>query len=315
MEQKGKTLLALTGITTAALHIINRVEFSRDTMKKILLCSENKYYEWRFGKVKYTKKGSGSPILLLHDLTLGSSSYEFYKLEDALSQKHEIYSVDFLGYGLSDKPEITYTTYLYVQMVTDFIKNIIGRKTDIITSGDAFPIAVMACHNDGDIIRKMAAINPPSLYLLNQIPSRQTRILKLLLETPILGTFIYNLHAGREAFLRRFREEYFYCPYNIKEKDIDSYLEAAHTSDYHCKYAYASYLGTYLNTNIVHALKEINNSIYLIAGAKIPDCKTVMQNYAYYNNAMEISYIPNTKRLPHLEKPGEVLSLLNLYLD
>lgn len=315
MSQKGKTLLALAAIAATTIHVINRIEYSHATIKSILPSTENRYYEWRFGKIKYSKKGSGTPLLLLHDLTPGSSSYEFSKIIDSLAQKHEVYAIDFLGYGLSDKPDITFTNYLYVQMVTDFIKNIIGRKTDIIATGDAFPVAVMVCHNDNNVVKNMIAINPPSLYQLNQIPSKQTKVLKLLLEAPILGTFIYNMHTSKTAFTKLFQEEYFYNPYNVEEKDIDSYVEAAHTPDYHSKHAYASYVGRYLNASIVHALKEIDNSICLIMGECKNDNKNIADNYIYYNNAIEATYVPNSKQLPHLEKPEKILSCLDMYLS
>lgn len=315
MKQKGKTILALAAVTVTTLHVINRIQYSHSTLKNILASTENKYYEWRFGKIKYIKKGSGSPILLLHDLTPGSSTYEFHKMINALSKNHEVYCLDFLGYGLSDKPNITFTNYLYVQMVTDFVKNIIGRKTDIIATGHAFPVAVMTCHNDNDIVKNLIAINPSSLYEMNQIPSKQTKVLKILMDTPILGTFIYNMHTCKTAFTKLFRDEYFYNPYGVQDKDIDSYVEASHTADHHSKHAYTSYIGKYLNANIVHALKELDNSIYIIAGAEKEGSKDIVDNYIYYNNAIEASYIAETKQLPHLEKAEEVLSYLDMYLS
>lgn len=315
MNQKSKTILALAGLAAVSIHIINRVEYSRSTVKDLLSCSQNKYYEWRFGKIRYIKKGSGSPVLLLHDLTLGSSSYEYHKIMDELAKEHEVYCMDLLGYGLSDKPDITYTNYLYVQLITDFIKTVIGRKTDIIASGDTAPVAVMACHNDSEIIRNLTMINPQGLFQLNQIPSKQTKILKFLLETPVLGTFIYNLHANKTEITRLFQDRYFYNPYNIEERDILSYLEAAHTPDHHSKHTYASYIGRYTNANIVHALKEINNNIFILAGSAKEDNRTIIENYEYYNSAIESVFITNTKQLPHLEKPDEVTEHLKTYLS
>jgi len=313
--KKGKTMLVLAGLATAAMHIMNRIEYTRSTFKNTLSCSSNKYYEWRFGKIRYHKKGAGYPILLLHDLTIGSSSYEYCRIEDELSKKYEVYSIDFLGYGLSDKTDITYTNYLYVQMITDFIKTIIGRRTNVIASGDASPIAFMVCHNDHDLVNKLIVINPQSLYQLNQIPSKQTRLLKFFMETPILGTFIYNLHSSKAAFYKLFQEKFFFNPNNIEEKDILTYIEAAHTPDHNSKHAYASYIGRYMNANIIHALKEINNSIYMIAGSDKEDNQTIVENYVYYNNAIESVFIPKTKQLPHMEKPDEVLNYLSVYLS
>jgi len=53
MKQKGKAFIILTGLVTVSIHIINRIEYSRATIKNVLACSENNYYEWRFGKVRY----------------------------------------------------------------------------------------------------------------------------------------------------------------------------------------------------------------------------------------------------------------------
>lgn len=314
MKQKTKNLIALAGISTFTIHFINRIQYSLNTVKNVLACSENNYYEWRFGKIRYTKKGNGSPLLLIHNLVQGSSNYEFHCLSESLSKNYEVYSIDLLGYGLSDKPDMTYTNYVYVQLIIDFIKSIIGKKTNIITSGDSAPAVIMACHNDPEVIEKMILINPQSLYKANQIPSKQTKALKLLIETPIIGTFIYNLLNNKTAYENLFKTEYFYNQIKIDEKDIFSYLEAAHTPNYHSKHAFASYVGRYMNANIIHALKEINHSIYIIAGEETKDIQTTVENYEYYNTAIESVYIPKTKLLPHLENPEETLKQCETFL-
>ena len=314
MKHKIKTFSILASITMIVIHIINRVYYSVYSVKSYLNSSDNHYYEWRFGKIRYIKKGSGTPLLLIHDLTPGSSNYEFHKLIEALSKNYEVYALDLIGYGLSEKPNMTYTNYLYVQLLIDFIKNVIGKRTNILATGDAAPIAVMACHNDPEVIGKMIYINPQSLYQLNQIPSKQTKALKLLIDCPIIGTFVYNLLTNRSTLERNFTEEYFHNPINIEEKDILTYLESAHTPNYTSKYAFSSYIGRYVNANIIHALKEINNSIYIIAGEEKKDNHTIIENYEYYNNAIESIFISKTKHLPHLERPEAVLKQIETFL-
>lgn len=315
MKHKVKTMIVLSGLVTATLHVINRIQYSNYIMKDVLSSPDNHYYEWRFGKIRYTRKGSGTPLLLLHDLTVGSSSYEFNKVIDTLAEKHEVYALDFLGYGLSDKPNMTYTNYLYVQLINDFIKNIIGKKTDIIATGDSAPVAVMVCHNAPEEINKMIFINPQSLYRLNQIPSKQTRAMKLIMETPILGTFIYNLYTSRTSIEKLFQNEYFYDSKKIDPAFVTAYLESCHQQDYKSKFAYTSYLGRYLNANIIHAVKEINHSIYILAGKEKDDNDTIVDNYEYYNSSIESVFVAKTKQLPHLEKPVEVLKELKTFLN
>ena len=66
--------------------------------------------------------------------------------------------------------------------------------------------------------------------------------------------------------------------------------------------------------NILHELKEINNSILIIGGEKEKDIKTTIENYKYYNASIEDCYIPATKHLPHLESPDEILNQLRMFL-
>ncbi len=315
MKRKLQTLVIFSGFTAGIIHIINRIENSLYTSNKYLIYSENNYYEWRFGKIRYIKKGTGSPVLLIHDLSLGSSVYEFNRIIDKLSENHEVYAIDLLGYGLSDKPNITYTNFLYVQLVIDFIKNVIGKKADIIVTGDSVQIAIMACHNDPEVIRHMVFINPQNIYESNKIPSKQTKLFKLLLDTPILGTFIYNLFSKKELIEKKFKNKYFCDSSKIEEKDILSYMKAAHFPDYSSKYAFSSYIGKYMNANIVHALKEINHSISIIAGEEEKNIHNTIDNYIYYNSSIETIFIKNSKHLPHMEMGDKTIEYIKIFID
>ncbi|MDD3139110.1 MAG: alpha/beta hydrolase [Lachnospiraceae bacterium] len=315
MKRKFNTIITLSTLTAISIHIINKLVCSFSTVKEKLSGSENHYYEWRFGKIRYTVSGSGSPILMIHDLTIGSSQYEYHKLLHELAKNHEVYAIDLLGYGLSDKPNMTYTNYMFVELINDFIKTIIGRKTDIIASGDSAPIALMSCHNDNHLINRMILINPQSLYQLNTIPSKQSKILKLLFEVPVIGTFIFNLMSSKKRIENDFHNKYYYNKTLINSNDIDTYVESSHLNDSSSRYSFASYIGKYTNTNIIHALKEIDNGIYLICGEEKEDIKTIVENYVYYNPSIENSYIKDTKQLPQLEQPEELLKQILLYLN
>lgn len=314
MNKKLATITLLSGSSIAAIHIINRVHTSLCTVKNLLRNSENYFYDWRFGKIRYQKKGKGTPLLFIHDLTIGSSSYEFHRLINNLTEKHEIYSIDLLGYGLSDKPSMTYTNNLYEQLINDFIKNVIGKKTSVVATGESVPFVIMACHNNPEIMNKIICINPQSLYLQNQIPSKQTSLFKIFIETPVVGTFIYHILSNRTSIEQTFQKQYFFHPEEIREKYIYNYLEAAHLGGYHAKYTFASYAGKYMNMNILYELKGINNSILMIGGEEEENIKTTIENYKYYNAAIEDVYIPETRHLPQLEAPDAVLEQINMFL-
>ena len=309
MNKTIKTIGVLSVATLGAIHIINRMHFSKIVTTEI----EQHDYEWRFGKIHYTKVGSGKPILLLHSLECGSSSYEFHRFISNLSKDQEVYAFDLLGYGQSEKVNMTYTNYLYVELLSDFIKNVIGKKVDIITSGDSSSIAILACHNEPELFDQMIFINPQSIYQSNIIPDRKTKLLKLLIDMPIIGTMVYNIRSSKTKIEENFVNCYYYDSNQIIDDDITTFYKNAHNFNYKVKYSYSSYISHYTNMNIIHALKEINNNITIVIADGINDYETILENYKYYNNAIESIILPNKMLMPHMESPDELYKDINPY--
>lgn len=311
MKHKIKTLATLAALSTAAIHIINKTTENKYNQKDIIKTSDDQYYEYRFGKIRYTKEGEGNPILLIHGLDTGSSSYEFHKINHKLSESHCVYTIDLLGYGLSDKPEITYTNYFYVQLIHDFIKNIIKEKVTLITSGESSTIALMTNYLNEQLVDKMIFINPQYIFDMNIIPSKQNKKMQTLYELPIYGTFAYHLIHNNERLKNKFLSEYFYDPANIKEKDIDAYMEASHIGGANNKYSFSSVENHYTNINFLQALKQNTKPILILAGTDLENSNKNIDNYKFYNTNISSHMIPNTKKLPHLENPEEVISKIN----
>ena len=312
MKKKLKNLVLFTSLSACGIHLLNKFLTFTATIRELLKTELGYYYEWRFGKIFYTRQGKGSPLLLIHDLTTGSSSYEWNKLISKLAENHTVYTIDLLGCGRSDKPNLTYTNFLYVQLISDFIKNIIGHKTDVIVTGDSAPLVVTACSNDETLFNKVIMINPTSLYKLNEIPSKRTKTLKLLIETPILGTLLYNIYALKTNVENKFVEKYFFNPFKVTDAYINTYYEASNLGN--AKYLFASLKGRYTNMNILHALKNINHSLFIIGGSEEEDIKTTIDNYSYYNPSIESYIISKTKHLPQLETPKDTLEQIEIFL-
>lgn len=313
--KKVSLILGFISVFTVLLHLINKITFFLASMKDILYSENSNYYNWRFGKIFYTKKGIGSPILLIHDLNCTSSDYEWRNIIKELSQTHTVYTLDLLGCGRSEKPKMTYTNYLYVQLVTDFVKNIIKHSTDLVVTGKSTSIAVMSCYIDSQIFRNIVLINPTDINYLNKYPKYKNKLLKHIIDLPIIGTTIYNILVSKTMITDSFKFIYFHDSKNVKRRYIDAYNEAAHLSGAASKYIYSSIKSHYTNTNIIHALKDINNSIYIIGGEQTEDILKTIEDYIFYNPAIESSIIANSKLLPQIENPSELLRYLDLYLN
>lgn len=84
-------------------------------------------------------------------------------------------------------------------MLCDFISEVIQEKTDVIASGYSSSFLITSCNINPDIYGKLILVNPEDLAVLNQAPTHSTKILKILLKTPLIGTLVYNM-LNRKRF-------------------------------------------------------------------------------------------------------------------
>ncbi len=287
MKKQRKLLngILITGLTVAAISAINKCIAVTSTIKDILFSSNTKTFNWRFGDIFYTKQGQGTPLLLIHDLKCTGSDYEWKYLIKDLSRSHTVYTLDLLGCGRSSKPHITYTNYLYVQLINDFIKNVIKGRTDVITSGSSSSLAIMACHVEPDCFNRLLFINPDGIEKLSKYPKSNHKTLKYLIELPVIGTFVYHMAACRYGICHDFTSKYFYDPAHVKETDVAAFYEAAHLSDPGARFIYASERSHFTNINILHALRQMNHSIFIIGGSNETG---ILKTFSYFKNLFRL---------------------------
>lgn len=315
MKKKLKTCALLAALATGTMYVINRIIYYLSTIDNLLNNTEGNYYEWRFGKIFYKKQGEGNPILLIHDLNASSSGYEWRKTVNALSATNTVYTIDLLGCGRSDKPNITYTNFLYVQMINDFIKHIIGKKTDIIATGESASFIVMASNTGEDLIGKIAMVNPVSLTELTKIPTKRTKTLKFLINIPVLGTLLYNILHAENIIEETFETEYFSDPAKIDHMTVKTYFESAHLDKTHSKYLFASIKGRFTKANISQCIGNITNSMFIITGKNYMSGEETAEQYKRFVPAIETVTINDTKYLPQMENPGEFAEQIKVLFD
>lgn len=314
-KKKLTTGAVLASLTAGTIYTINKIISFTSTLDNLLCKDDGQYFDWRFGKIFYRKQGEGKPILLIHDLTVNSSSHEWNKLVKSLKKRNTVYTIDLLGCGHSEKPNLTYTNFLYVQLLTDFIKTIIGEKTDVIATGTSSSFVLMACANDDSLFDRIMMINPTNLSTLATIPTKRTKLLRYLLLTPLIGTFLYNILMSKRLAEQNFFEESFQHPESLDIETKNSYYEAAHLDSSHGRYLLGSILGRYTNANMFHALKNINNSIFLIASTGAGENIAIAEQYRNYIPSIEITTLKDCVHFPQLETPQALLEQIDLFLS
>ena len=110
---------AAGGAALGAAALYNVTASHRIAALDNLLGGESAESIWRGHRVAYTRHGAGTPVLLLHGIYAGASSYEWRNTVDALAARHTVYALDLLGFGRSARPNLRYTPALYQAFLAD----------------------------------------------------------------------------------------------------------------------------------------------------------------------------------------------------
>lgn len=313
---KHRALKVMTATAIAAgvaMHYTNKYIIRNATSRDLLKNEKGAFYHSKYGKVFYKVSGQGSPVLLLHDLDETSSGMEWFYLENKLSKTNTVYTLDLLGCGRSDRPKLNYNCYLYVQLINDFIKEVIGKKTDIIATGKTAAPVIMTTKLSEESINRIILINPADLYELSEVPDSFTKAKRLFFTLPVIGTFAYHLLHSKDQIFDRFINDYYSNPNAHFDEISQYYYESAHKKCSGSKYLYASLQGKDINMNINHALKVIDKDIIIISGEDYYESDYVPEEYAEINENIECISIMETAYLPQLEAPSKVMDIISEY--
>jgi pimeloyl-ACP methyl ester carboxylesterase len=315
MKKNIRNLALLTGLTGAGIHMINKFIIEKADMKKLSDSATGHFYETRNGNVFYTKRGTGTPLILIHNLDPISSSYEWCRIVKKLQKNHTVYTIDLLGCGLSEKPYLTYTNYMYVQILNDFIKDILSEKPDVVVTNRSVAIAILAENMNPGLIKHIIAINPPAIGAIEKTDSKISEYKKVVLELPIVGTLIYNILTSQRSISYTLRTKMFNRQQLVSSRMIDAYYESAHKSSCNGRYLMASIAAGYIDNNISHALKKLDIPLSIIESRTSTASTAISRAYANGNPSINTTFISNAGLLPQLESPDKLLSIIHMLID
>jgi len=277
------------------------------------LNGEPKDYAWNWGRVRYYMKGSGQPLLLVHGIYAGASAYEWRHNFDALAQDYRVYAVDLLGFGLSDKPNVPYSANLYVRLIEDFMREVIGEPTMICASSLSAAFAV-AAQPITPMARKLALICPTGMLRLRDPHAPAGRITEKVLKTPVYGKSIYNTLTSTAGIRYYLKNEVYMDPTHITNEVVNYIYAVAHQPGAH--YAVRAFIAGKLNLDISYAFTELDIPIMLLWGrhAQVTPI-TDADEFVGRNPRAELQVFNHSGLLPHDEEAADFNKALSDFLS
>lgn len=226
--------LAIGG-ALGALTLINRLTVSQAGELNTVLSGEERRYPWKYGDIFYQVRGAreAQPLVLIHSFAPGASSYEWRKNVEALSEQFRVYVFDLLGAGLSDRPIIEYTPEIYLDLIGDFLKEVIGKPALVVAHGLSSAYAVACAYRRPQLFEKLLLVSPPVALLATPVPDILNTATKSLLKLPIVGEALYNLLTSRNSIQRYFDRRGYHNPGLITDQLVEYTFSSAHQENSH----------------------------------------------------------------------------------
>ncbi len=155
--------------------------------------TQQRDWQWRGWKTRYVftqnfPKNSDAPaVLLLHGF--GAAVGHWRGNYGALSEHHQVYALDLLGFGNSEKPPTFYGASVWVEQVFDFWQTFIRKPIILVGNSVGALVALMATHLHPEMTKGLVAISLPDLRELEELVPAPVRPIKRSLEA-IVGSFL-----------------------------------------------------------------------------------------------------------------------------
>ena len=154
----------------------------------------------RHGEMIYHISGSGRPVVFLHGVFIGASSYEWSKVYPRFALNNEVVATDLIGFGESQRPSEPMDAEKYVESLADFLGEISrGLPPVIVASGLTAGMALLLAAKHPELVSRLVLFLPTSLRAF-----RKWRAMGLV---PLSGLasinrFVYRNYLARAPFIR-----------------------------------------------------------------------------------------------------------------
>lgn len=308
-----KTLLA-GGAGVAALAAVNAaIQRNASEPDDSALGGEARLYNWKHGRVFYKTAGAehpGPPLVFVHGVGAGASSFMWRKNFDELAKNFRVYAFDLLGFGFSDKPaSAAYSADLYVELIADFLREVSGHPANIIASSLGAAYAIRVADEHPELVKALILNAPTGADTLNRRPGMAGAAFYGLLQSPVLGTSFYNVMASERSIRDYARDNLFYNHRRVTDRLVTNFYATSHQPG--AQHAIASFLSGYLNTDTRAPFARLTQPIVLVWGKQDATTPLQKQTALMESNAnARLEIFDYCRMMPEQEHPEKFNALV-----
>jgi pimeloyl-ACP methyl ester carboxylesterase len=258
-------------------------------------------YRWRGRDLAYSVAGEGEPLLLLHGVYAGASSFEFRKNFQELSKSFRVYALDLLGCGMSERPARGYGPEDVASQVEDFVREEIGDSAHLVASSLSAALVVPAAVRSPRLFKKLVLICPTGYGTLDRRSGRLGDVIYGLFLAPVLGNTLYYAIVSMWGIRYYLRSMAYHDADLVTEELVEDYYRTSHQVG--ARYFPAAFVSGKLNLGVADLWPRVPHRTLICWGLEARTAPVrEAQRFVQHNPRSEPRIFKDAGLLPHDER-------------
>ncbi len=272
-------------------------------------------WDWKGYKIGYTVMGTGQPLVLIHGF--GASIGHWRKNIPVLAAAgYQVFAIDLLGFGSSDKPPLNYTMEVWEELVKDFWTAHIQQRAVFVGNsiGGLLSLMVIANHPEiaaggvlincaGGLSHRPHELNPPLRFVMGAF--------NRLLRSKITGRVLFN-RVRQKGQIRRSLMQVYRDRTAVTDELVDLLYQPS--CDAGAQQVFVSILTAPPGPTPAQLLPKVKCPLLVIWGEADPwtpiNGAKIYQDLSAQGQPVQVKPIANAGHCPHDEAPDKVNPLI-----
>jgi pimeloyl-ACP methyl ester carboxylesterase len=243
-------------------------------------------------------------VVLVHAAYAAASAREMRQPFGRLARDHRVMAYDLLGFGASDRPPLAYDGALYVELMGDFLAEVVGEPCHVVASSLSAGHALHAACRWPEHFRSLVLVNPAGMVGLTDGKGPARRLAEAAVRAPLLGEALFRALVSRPSLAwydrRTYRDRRL-----VDRPLLDHQYAVAHQPN--ARFAAAAFLGGSLAVSVARDLKHLVVPALAVwtPPSGFRDTIAGSRSFAHLNPHLENRTMPACGALPHEECAAE----------
>ena len=297
-----RTALGAAGLVVGGLAALNK-RLEKVEEPERLVGGEEQRYRWRGGELAYVVAGEAGapPVLLVHGIYAGASSFEFRRNFSDLARDFRVYALDLLGCGCSERPRRLYRQEDVAAQVENFAREEIGARTHLVASSLSAALVVPAAVRSPRLFRRLVLVCPTGLGSLDRPSGRLGDAIHGLFRVPVFGDALYYAIASHRSIRYYLRSMSYHDPKFATDDLVEAYYRTSHQPG--AKHFLAAFVSGKLNLGLTGYWSKVPHRSLVTWGQEAKTTSVSQgRNFVRRNPRAELKVFRDAALLPHDER-------------